>query len=529
MKRTKSAVTLIGCLAALTAAPSLAADLNVLRELRLEPTATGARVVVTGSRPPVFTVFRLSGPDRLVIDVAASDASAVRGARDGQGPILGINVSQFTDSSASVGRLLVTLRDAKSYDVKADGDQLVVSVLGENKAPGAVASVPNAAAPQARPAAPATAAAPAALPASAAPAPAAAAPGGEAQGDVVSVARESRAVKTPAHHLTAVRVQGETLQLSFDGDVRAYELLRLGDPNRLVLDVTGVKLATTVRKAPSGPFATLRAGTHPDKIRLVVDVGGALEGRVSFSPHGLRWTVSAPVAPAVAASAAPGRGLKDGEVEIDGRVVTPAAMASAPAQGQAPADMLDLGFVESSRGGRIQIKLNRPVRFEVERPDDRGAVLTLIGVRLPKRLERSLDTSALDSPIKMISTFPVPGDGQRVRVVVSADGALSERAERAGDGIVWHLEAKGLKTEEVAVSNRAAAFTTEPAAVAAQAVTGRTRYSGKKVSFEFKDIDIHNLLRVIAEVSKKNIVVADDVTGKITIRLRNVPWDEALD
>jgi type IV pilus assembly protein PilQ len=49
------------------------------------------------------------------------------------------------------------------------------------------------------------------------------------------------------------------------------------------------------------------------------------------------------------------------------------------------------------------------------------------------------------------------------------------------------------------------------------------------VSFEFKDIDIQNLLRVIAEISKKNIVVADDVQGKVTIRLRNVPWDQALD
>ena len=97
--RTKSAVTLIGCLAALAAAPSLAADLNVLRDVRLEPTASGARVVVTGSRPPVFTVFRLAGPDRLVIDVASADATAVRGARDGQGPIAGINVSQFTDST----------------------------------------------------------------------------------------------------------------------------------------------------------------------------------------------------------------------------------------------------------------------------------------------------------------------------------------------------------------------------------------------------------------------------------------------
>jgi type IV pilus assembly protein PilQ len=55
------------------------------------------------------------------------------------------------------------------------------------------------------------------------------------------------------------------------------------------------------------------------------------------------------------------------------------------------------------------------------------------------------------------------------------------------------------------------------------------KYVGKKVSFEFKDIDIHNLLRVIAEVSKKNIVVADDVAGKVTIRLRNVPWDQAFE
>ena len=52
---------------------------------------------------------------------------------------------------------------------------------------------------------------------------------------------------------------------------------------------------------------------------------------------------------------------------------------------------------------------------------------------------------------------------------------------------------------------------------------------GRRVSFEFKDIDIHNLLRIIAEISKKNIVVADDVQGKITVRLRNVPWDQALD
>ena len=296
-----------------------------------------------------------------------------------------------------------------------------------------------------------------------------------------------------------------------------------------------MKLATSVRKG-SGPFSTLRAGAHPDKVRLVVDVEPSLEGRVAFTRNGLRWAVAAPApaSAAVASAAAPAASpqgksdLQDGEVEIDGKRVVTAASA-APNGRQAPAEMLDLGFVESSRGGRIQIKLSHAAGFEISRPDDRAAVLTLTGVKLPKRLERSLDTSALETPIKMISTFPVPGDGQRIRVVVAADGVLTERAERVSDGLLWHLEAKGTRTEEVAVSNRTAGFTTEPAVVTSQSVTGRTRYVGKKVSFEFKDIDIHNLLRVIAEVSKKNIVVADDVSGKITIRLRNVPWDQALD
>jgi len=532
--RTKSAVLLAGWVAVLAAGPSLSAEQNVLREVRLEATPTGARVVVTGSRAPIFTVFRLAGPDRLVIDVTSADASAIRGAREGQGPIAGINVSQFTDSTSSVGRVLVALRETKSYDVKADGNLLLISVVGEGAGPAPVAQAPAA---QAKP--PAQAVSPAA------PAPAAASAAGAASArDVVTVARENRPVKSPARRLTAVRAQGNALQLSFDGEVRGYELLRLTGPSRLALDLPAVKLATSVHKASGGPFATLRAGAHPDKVRLVVDVEPALEGRVAFSKHGLRWDVSTPppASPAVASSATPAvapagkSDLQDGEVEIDGRrvVTAPAAAAAgktpaAAAAGRTPAEMLDLGFVESSRGGRIQIKLSRAAEFQVDRPDDRGAVLTLTGVKLPKRLERSLDTSALETPIKMISTFAVPGDGQRIRVVVAADGALTDRPERTAEGLVWHLEAKGTKTEEVAVSNRTAGFSTEPAVVAAQTTTGRTRYVGKKVSFEFKDIDIHNLLRVIAEVSKKNIVVADDVNGKITIRLRNVPWDQALD
>ena len=54
-------------------------------------------------------------------------------------------------------------------------------------------------------------------------------------------------------------------------------------------------------------------------------------------------------------------------------------------------------------------------------------------------------------------------------------------------------------------------------------------YTGRKVSLDFKDADIKNILRLIAEVSNLNIITGDDVQGKISMRLVDVPWDQALD
>jgi type IV pilus assembly protein PilQ len=522
--RTHSAVIMMGCLAATLAAPALAAEQNVLREIRVEEVAGGARVAVAGSKPPVFTVFRLSGPDRLVVDVAGADASAIKGPRDGKGPISGLTVSQFTDSSTSVARVLVALKGEKTYDVKADGNAVMITVLGPSLDAPAVAKAQPAAAPSS--AAPVVVPAPTTAsvsPSTSTPAPV---PTKET-GDVVVVSHEKRAVGTPARRLTAVHVRGSELKLTFDGDLAEYTLLRLTGPDRLALDLHGVKLATSIRKT-SGAFETLRSGAHPDKVRLVVNAPASASPKVNLTRRGMSWTVAEETAPAVASGK---NELRDGEVEIDGRKVTTAA-AAAVAVAPAASSSVELGdveFVESSRGGQVKLRLSKQVPFKVERPDDRGAILTLSGVRLPKRLERSLDTSALSTPVKMISTFAVPGEGARVRVVVAADGALDERVEPVSGGLVWHLTARGVKTEEVSVAERAAPVTTEAATDVLQVATGRTRYVGKKVSFEFKDIDIHNLLRVIAEVSKKNIVVADDVAGKVTIRLRNVPWDQALD
>ena len=78
------------------------AELNTLRDVQVLQTGTGAQVVVSGTRPPTFTVFRLSGPERLVVDLSSADATGIKGHHEGSGPVTGIVASQFSDERASV-------------------------------------------------------------------------------------------------------------------------------------------------------------------------------------------------------------------------------------------------------------------------------------------------------------------------------------------------------------------------------------------------------------------------------------------
>ena len=511
-----------------------AAELNALGDLKVVSTGEGAQVVVSGTRAPTFTVFRLSDPDRLVVDLSSADAAAIKGHHDGAGPIIGVVTSQFSDERASVARVLVALGSVSRYDVRADGNRVLISVDGaaaarpaETSAVTPVDKPETVAAPEPAGVASPTktlAAAPQVEP-SVEPKP--------GQENVVNSQVDERPVKHPARAITRLSYDHSTLRVTTDGEVAKYELLELSDPPRLALDVYGVGLTARVPRIISPRVQNLRAGAHADKVRLVLDVEGTMPGyRVVRQGRALELRLGEPTAQPVEVASAGG---EEGEIELDGQSVRLAETSPVEVKPEPAAlpgrvvDIKDIAFTESSAGGRVEFKLSGGALWKVERPDPRSAVLTFTGVRLPRRLERSLDTSALGTPVKMVSAFSVPGSDGRVRVVVSADSELDETVTRSSEGLSWRLTAREAKTEQVAVSLRAAGFTAEAPRYAAEGAPRRPRYTGKRVSFEFKDIDIHNLLRVIAEVSKKNVVVADDVSGKVTIRLRNVPWDQALD
>ncbi len=525
------------------------AELNTLRDLDVSRTGSGAQVVVTGTRPPTFTVFRLSGPERLVVDLSSADATGIKGHHEGSGPVAGVVASQFSDARASVGRVLLALDKASQYDVRADGNRVVISVDGAAQpvaAPSAPAEAKRAE-PEAVKAPVAVAAAPtppavkpveSVKPAEPAPVVVAEAPKAAVKPEapaakpalpenVVAAEADEREVAQPAQRITGLTFADDTLRIRADGDIARYEVLELADPPRLAVDLYGVGLAARAPRVSGGALKDVRVGAHSDKVRLVLDVRGQMPAyRVDRASRGLEVVLAGAVARKAAPAPEP--------TEMVATVTEVAPLRPAPEPAAAPAtasvvEVKDLTFEENGAGGRVVLKLSGTAAWKVDRPDPRSAVLTLDNARLPKKLERSLDTSALETPVKMVSAFSVPGEGRRVRVVVAADGAIEEKVTQNGGTLSWRLDVQGVKTEQVAVAQRTAGFTAEAPAYAAEGAPQQARYRGKRVSFEFKDIDIQNLLRVIAEISKRNVVLADDVSGRVTIRLRNVPWDQALD
>lgn len=493
--------------AGLLASTAFGASGNALTGVSVATTPSGVEVTVRCSQAPVFNVFRLKEPDRLVVDVSGATVEAIKGHHEGAGPVTGIVASQFSDAKAEVGRLLMGLSNARRYDVKAVESSLVISIEGEP----AKASAPLAAvlAPSAQ------------MAEAIAPEPKPAVPGET----IIASRVDEKKVKKPATRLRGITASSQGLRLLTDGEVAKFEVIELADPSRLAIDLFGLTGSPRAPRTGLANVRDVRVGAHEEKVRVVVefaqrptfDVRRRADG-VSIGIKG----VSREVAQAAEADA-PEAAIDGAPVALENTVAV-----AAPSPG-ARVDVTDVSFKESSNGGVVQLKLKGNPKWTVERPDGKSAVLNIEGAHIAKQLERSLDTSALETPVKMVSVFAVPGASNKVRVVVAGGQALDQLVHERPGVMQWRFSTRG-SSEQLVTQDRSAGFSTEAREVTEEgAPQQRRNYVGKRVSFEFKDIDIHNLLRIIAEISKKNIVVADDVSGKITVRLRNVPWDQALD
>jgi len=501
-----------------SAAPT--ADPNLVRSLDVAERDGALELSIEGTRPPSYSVFKLQDPPRLVVDLVGADVTGVASpVQVGKAGVVAVSTAQYKDERSAVGRVIVALDGPRRYEVAPRGNTVVVRVLGDEAAPAAEAHAqapvtPPAAEPAPRPAPPA--AAPPAV------APAAAPVAAGADDHVVARRVDEARAASPAHAVTAVRASAGRLLLATDGDVARIEILELRDPPRLAVDLHGVSRAPRAAVPVSGAFTQVRFGRAEGKVRVVLDAAGALPAyQVKRVKGGVAVIASAAPAVARAEEPAPRSALA---AAAPAPAAAPATTPAVAAPARARNRIADVRF--ASKGSVARIDVAGRAAYAVSRPDAHTIVLTLEDAELPHKLERSLDTTAFQGPVVMLSSFNQPGTRQ-VRIVATLRGEAMDRLVESGQGLSWTVEADPAKGQ--ASQAEAAGLAAEAPGYALSGAPQAHGYSGRRITLDFHDIEVRNLLRLIADVSKKNIVVADDVQGKVTVSLRNVPWDQALD
>ncbi len=201
----------------------------------------------------------------------------------------------------------------------------------------------------------------------------------------------------------------------------------------------------------------------------------------------------------------------------------------------------DLQVIDSLNGGRIVISTAGKADARVIASKGRKAVLEIPNAGLPAKLARVLDAKGSRGVLAAVSTFNVPNRPGVVRVVVDLKRRTKSFLRRSGDKLYWDFGstmASKLRGEKP-VRSRAmsptsiAGYGATSTPITQQTISqfqGQSKvYKGRKIDLEYKDADIHNLLRLLADVGAVNMVIPDDVKAKVTVRLKNVPWDQALE
>ncbi|MGI9133834.1 MAG: AMIN domain-containing protein, partial [Rhodoferax sp.] len=192
-------------------------------------------------------------------------------------------------------------------------------------------------------------------------------------------------------------------------------------------------------------------------------------------------------------------------VQVSG--ASPAATVTfAESRSRDSAPLKDLDFRRSTDGsGRIVVTLpNNQVGVDI-RQQGQTLVVDFLKSTLPEGMRRRLDVTDYGTPVKAVTTTQ---SGDRVRMVIEPKGQWEHSAYQSDEQFV--VEVKELKED-------------------ARKLTQGVGYNGQKLSLNFQNIEVRSLLQVIADFTNFNIVTSDSVAGSVTLRLQDVPWDQALD
>lgn len=298
------------------------------------------------------------------------------------------------------------------------------------------------------------------------------------------------------NRLEAVDVQtlsGQQVQfrLRMSGPAPQPLAFTIDKPARISLDLPGVTLALASRRIDvnSGGVDSVIAGESGGRTRVVLNMDALVPYETRVEGNAIVLTVgtaaaNAGGAPAMAATTAPsGEPVAAGDRRIS-----------------------NIDFRRGPDGtGRVIVRLTDPRTPVNVREEGGRVVVDFLGTTLPAELTKRFDVTDFATPVSFVDAVRTDGSA---RLVIATSADFEQLAYQSDDQYVVEVK---------------------PPTKAKAAAPDRKEYTGERLTLNFQDIDVRAVLQLLADTSGQNIVVSDTVKGNVTLRLQNVPWDQALD
>src|SRR4051812_17138278 len=321
---------------------------------------------------------------------------------------------------------------------------------------------------------------------------------------VVGLAASAAYAQGAPNKLESIDVQnmsGQQLQITLHHSAPPSEpvAFTIDNPARISLDLANTALALPSRRVDvrAGGVDSILAAEASGRTRLVLNLDRLLPYTTRIAGNDIVVLIG------TAASAAASATTASNNAAAVGSSAPHATAAVAPT---GPRAIKGIDFRRGAGGtGRVIVRLSDPHTPANLRQLGNQIVVDFAGAEISSNLARRYDAGDFATPV---SGFDVGRVGDGGRLAISATGDFEHLAYQSDDQYVVEVK---------------------PAKKAAQKIEDKPIYTGERLTLNFQDIETRAVLQLLADASGQNIVVSDSVSGSVTLRLQNVPWDQALD
>jgi len=304
------------------------------------------------------------------------------------------------------------------------------------------------------------------------------------------------------------------VQLEMTGPATAPKIFKTDNPARIALDFQDTKSALPKKmySVNQGAVNSIYVVEAAGRVRVVVNLleTTPFETQVEGNKVLLTLTRAKAVVPGVTNAAIKPLPPVAKSAPVAQISSTSAKSANTVAAALLPSQAISgFDFKRGEKGeGRILVNLANPNTIVNSKEEGGKVIINFLNTQLSANMSRRLDVSEFATPVKFIDTV---SSNQETTMTVAMQNNLYDYSVFQSDGLLT-VEFRPLTNEEKDALDRS-----------------RVKYTGNRLSLNFQEIEIRSVIAILAEFTGQNVVAGDDVSGTITLKLDDVPWDEALD